>query len=153
MLPAINSGQVELPDDVRLVAQIVGLERRTARGGRDSIDHAPGGHDDLCNAVAGVISGALCNTMPYYGVYEYYRREAEKVMGGKLEPVKLPPPDFGFGFSTDEKKHERFKFRVPQGVSVVFGGETGNSYPVHKGIIEVVAEDVKCMAQPGYQRL
>ena len=28
--------------------------RRTARGGRDSIDHAPGGHDDLANAVAGV---------------------------------------------------------------------------------------------------
>jgi hypothetical protein len=23
------------------------LERRTSRGGRDSIDHPPGGHDDL----------------------------------------------------------------------------------------------------------
>jgi hypothetical protein len=31
-----------------------GLERRTARGGRDTIDHAPGGHDDLANVVAGV---------------------------------------------------------------------------------------------------
>jgi hypothetical protein len=36
--------------DARLVAQIVGLERRTARGGRDSIDHAPGAHDDVANA-------------------------------------------------------------------------------------------------------
>jgi hypothetical protein len=35
------------------VAQLCGRERRTARGGRDSIDHAPGGHDDLANAVAG----------------------------------------------------------------------------------------------------
>src|SRR5262245_64495887 len=32
-----------------------GLERRTSRGGRDSIDHAPGGHDDLANAAAGAI--------------------------------------------------------------------------------------------------
>jgi hypothetical protein len=56
LLPVINSRQVELLDDPRLVAQIVGLERRTGRGGRDSIDHAPGGHDDLCNAVAGVIA-------------------------------------------------------------------------------------------------
>jgi hypothetical protein len=31
-----------------------GLKRRTSRGGRDSIDHAPGGHDDLANSVAGV---------------------------------------------------------------------------------------------------
>jgi len=28
------------PEDERLIAQIVGLERRTARGGKDSIDHA-----------------------------------------------------------------------------------------------------------------
>ena len=56
LLPAINSRQVELLDDARLVAQILGLERRTARGGRDSIDHAPGAHDDLANAVAGLIS-------------------------------------------------------------------------------------------------
>jgi hypothetical protein len=36
-----------------MVSQFVGLERRTSRGGRDSIDHAPGGHDDVANAVAG----------------------------------------------------------------------------------------------------
>jgi hypothetical protein len=30
-----------------------------ARGGRDSIDHAPGGHDDLANAVAGAAALAL----------------------------------------------------------------------------------------------
>lgn len=38
--------------------QLVGLERRTARGGRDSIDHPPGGHDDVANAVAGALLGA-----------------------------------------------------------------------------------------------
>ena len=52
-LPLLNSGRVELLDDARLIAELVGLERRTARGGRDTIDHAPGAHDDLINAAAG----------------------------------------------------------------------------------------------------
>lgn len=55
LLPALNSGNVELLDVPKLHAQIVGLERRVARGGRDSIDHAPGGHDDVANAVAGAL--------------------------------------------------------------------------------------------------
>lgn len=54
-LPLLNSGRLELLDDARLVAQFCGLERRTARGGRDSIDHAPGAHDDLANAAAGAL--------------------------------------------------------------------------------------------------
>ena len=54
LLPAINSRKLDLLDHPRLLTQLVGLERRTARGGRDSIDHAPGAHDDLANAVAGV---------------------------------------------------------------------------------------------------
>jgi hypothetical protein len=41
VLPLLNSGRVELPDHRRLGAQFAALERRTARGGRDSIDHPP----------------------------------------------------------------------------------------------------------------
>lgn len=59
VLPAINSGLVDLLDHDRLTAQLVGLERRTGRGGRDSIDHAPGAHDDIANAVAGATCEAL----------------------------------------------------------------------------------------------
>jgi len=55
LLPLLNSGKLELLDLPRLTAQLCGLERRTARGGRDSIDHAPGAHDDLANAVAGAL--------------------------------------------------------------------------------------------------
>jgi hypothetical protein len=54
-LPLLNSGAVDLLDNDRLVHQLVGLERRTARGGKDSIDHARGAHDDLANAAAGAI--------------------------------------------------------------------------------------------------
>lgn len=56
MLPMINSGKVDLLDHDRLLNQLVSLERRTARGGKDSIDHAPGGHDDVANCVAGVVT-------------------------------------------------------------------------------------------------
>jgi hypothetical protein len=54
-LPLLNSGKVELLDMGRLASQFCGLERRTARGGRDSIDHAPGAHDDVANAAAGAL--------------------------------------------------------------------------------------------------
>jgi hypothetical protein len=47
-----------LLDNHKLVNQLVGLERRTSRGGRDSIDHPShgGAHDDVANAVAGVLT-------------------------------------------------------------------------------------------------
>ena len=43
LLVLVNSGAAELLDLPRLQSQLQGLERRTARGGRDSIDHGPGG--------------------------------------------------------------------------------------------------------------
>ena len=58
LLAQINSRVVDLLDLPRLTAQLTGLERRTSRGGRDRIDHAPNAHDDLANAVAGAIVGA-----------------------------------------------------------------------------------------------
>ena len=47
LLPLLNSGRCELLDEPRLVSQLCALERRTSRGGRDSIDHPQAGHDDL----------------------------------------------------------------------------------------------------------
>ena len=55
-LPLLNSRKVELLDHPRLISQLTGLERRTSRAGKDSIDHAPGGHDDVANAAAGVLT-------------------------------------------------------------------------------------------------
>src|SRR5262249_9391514 len=52
LLPLLNSRRVVLPRSDRLVNQLVGLERRTTRAGKDSIDHAPNSHDDVANAVA-----------------------------------------------------------------------------------------------------
>ncbi len=55
-LPLLNSARVELLDVPRLRAQLAGLERRTARGGKDTIDHGPNMHDDLINAAAGAVT-------------------------------------------------------------------------------------------------
>jgi hypothetical protein len=57
-LPLLNSRRVKLLDNARLITQLTSLERRTARSGRDSIDHAPGAHDDLANACAGALLAA-----------------------------------------------------------------------------------------------
>jgi hypothetical protein len=51
--PRINAGEIELLDVSRLIEQLLGL---VARGTK--IDHLPGDHDDLANAMAGVAS--LC---------------------------------------------------------------------------------------------
>lgn len=69
-LPLLNSGRVELLDAPRVITQFCGLERRVSRSGKDSIDHMPGGHDDLANAVA----GAVVNTIGDMDVLEMYRR-------------------------------------------------------------------------------
>ncbi len=58
LLPLLNSKAVALLDNERLLMQLTMLERRTARGGKDSIDHPRGAHDDLANAVAGALTGA-----------------------------------------------------------------------------------------------
>jgi hypothetical protein len=53
-LPIINSGRVELLDIPQVFRELIGLERRTTRTGRDQVDHAPGArHDDAINALAG----------------------------------------------------------------------------------------------------
>jgi hypothetical protein len=92
LLPLLNSRRVSLLDDARLIAQLTALERRTARSGRDSIDHPPGQHDDRANAAAGAIVlasgvqqrasggfvwGSLTGYGPIYGAANDYGRTAE----------------------------------------------------------------------------
>jgi hypothetical protein len=64
LLPLINSNRIRLLDNPKLINQLCGLERRVLRGGRDSIDHGPGAHDDVANCVAGV--AAINNAYPGY---------------------------------------------------------------------------------------
>jgi hypothetical protein len=86
ILPAINSRKVDLLDNDRLINQLIGLERRTARGGRDSIDHAPGAHDDVANAVAGVV--AALSARPYGG-YDVTQRWVGEVNNASWQAGRL----------------------------------------------------------------
>jgi hypothetical protein len=65
-LALINSKRLDLLDHGKMINQFLSLERRSVRGGRDSIDHPPGGayHDDLSNVVAGLAS-TLINKAAY----------------------------------------------------------------------------------------
>ena len=54
VLPLITSGRVELLDKPRLRNQLLNLERKST-GGRETIDHHRGAHDDVANCVSGLL--------------------------------------------------------------------------------------------------
>jgi hypothetical protein len=77
LLPLLNSGKVELLDQPRLALQLSSLERRTGRGtGRDIVDHPPGSHDDVANAVAGAIVAAVISITDWERMAAGARRRA-----------------------------------------------------------------------------
>jgi hypothetical protein len=53
--PLFAQGSARILDIRTLTTQLRQLERRTARGGRDSIDHPPRGKDDSANAACGAL--------------------------------------------------------------------------------------------------
>jgi hypothetical protein len=64
-LALINSKRLDLLDHGKMFNQFLSLERRSVRGGKDTIDHPPGQHfDDLANVVAGLAS-TLINKAAY----------------------------------------------------------------------------------------
>jgi hypothetical protein len=97
-IPLITSRAVELLDDRRIIGQLGNLERRARTGGHDLVTHFSGQHDDLANAVAGVLCfcgkrfGSVCTT-----AYESDRekREEEARLKGPVEHVYGPT---GVGF-------------------------------------------------------
>jgi hypothetical protein len=70
-LPAVNGRRVEFLDHQKFIAQLCALERRTWRGGRDSIDHPPNQHDDVVNCVAGALTNLIVieAPQPRFGSY------------------------------------------------------------------------------------
>jgi hypothetical protein len=89
LLPGIMSDMVELLDHPRLVQQLCTLERRTARSGKDSVDHPPGSHDDVANACAGALVLAMPSTQGVLGVVEYGKKVAS---GEYANPLQFPNP-------------------------------------------------------------
>ncbi len=98
-LALLNSGRVELLDERRLRAQLLGLERRVVQSGRDTVDHAPGQHDDVINAAAGAllyaVEGASAEAQARATELTY---QEWKQLRRALPQLGLPPmPYGGFG--------------------------------------------------------
>ena len=55
-LPLFSQGCIDLLDLHALTVELMQLERRTSRNGRDSVDHPPSGHDDLANSCCGAVT-------------------------------------------------------------------------------------------------
>jgi hypothetical protein len=87
LLPLINSGAADLLDDERLVNQLVSLERRVTRNGRDVIDHpvGPQCHDDVANVAALALVQAFHKTHPRQS-WERHEPRFETVSSGGYTP-------------------------------------------------------------------
>ena len=88
LLPLLNSGRIVLPKSDQLVHQMTGLERRTSRAGKDSIDHAPGSKDDVANAVAGAADLCGIRFMPVAPVQTTYTRHRSPTVSPVRQRVR-----------------------------------------------------------------
>lgn len=90
----IRSGRVELLDHPKFLLQFTTLERKTLPAGRDSFNHPPGGHDDICNAVAGalVMASLAAPEMKFYVPFISERPRGWTSPG--LPPVIMDPQQF-----------------------------------------------------------
>lgn len=95
-LAAVNGKRVRLLDNRRLVNQLCALERRTSRGaGRDTIDHPPGGRDDVANAVAGLVSKLTGKAKPRTTWYiDGATIDSDGNRVEREEPAEAPASDF-----------------------------------------------------------
>jgi hypothetical protein len=93
LLPLLLTGRIELPPEPRLRQELLGLERRTARGGRDSVDHRPGSHDDLANSLALAAWAASRGTARSTGVHVTRSRVLDGLYGHEVARERIHPAD------------------------------------------------------------
>jgi hypothetical protein len=140
LLPVLNSGCVELLDNPKAILQICSLERRTARGGRDSIDHAPGAHDDVANAIAGAVLGSTISRGGPEGWLEYYRRLNEQ--------ARVDPKNHGYRITP-----QAVQFAVPEGVSHVYLSDGTCMLVPPDRIVSVGNDDASALGRRGWKRV
>ncbi|MGH7012550.1 MAG: hypothetical protein ACREEL_00070 [Stellaceae bacterium] len=63
-LPLFTAGRARITDSPRLVHQLVSLERRTTRAGKDEVNHPSGSADDAANAACGALVLAATDARP-----------------------------------------------------------------------------------------
>ena len=83
-LPLFARGGVELPDHRLLLTELARLERRTARGGKDSVDHPRGASDDAANAACGAL--VLVDRAARRPDFAGLKLGLDKLAGGRAAP-------------------------------------------------------------------
>ena len=152
MLPALNSGKIELLDDRRLITQLCGLERRTARSGRDTVDHQRGAKDDVVNAAAlALVCAALLPKGSAENWIEYYRRLNEQAGTLPGQQASVKQPEFGYAVTPPAVKKRRI--RVPQGITTLYLIDGTSMLVPEDRKVEVSAEDATALAMRGWERL
>jgi hypothetical protein len=91
VLPLFTAGRVKLLDNPRITDQFCNLRRKVGSGGKESVDHVRGSHDDLANSVAGL----LWRLSPIYssvtvGAVIVMRGDVDPAAGGDYSNM---PPD------------------------------------------------------------
>jgi hypothetical protein len=91
---AFTAGRVELPRIAKLKNQLVMLDRKTTRIGRDSVDHPAGAHDDIANSACGVIVETLRanNAGSELGLVKYFQGIAAGTIPHPDRVVSAPLP-------------------------------------------------------------
>jgi hypothetical protein len=78
-LPLLMARRTKLVADLILRRQLIALDRRPGRAGRDTIDHPPGGHDDVANAATGAILRAAGFGLKGAGFLAFIRQDLERI--------------------------------------------------------------------------
>jgi hypothetical protein len=86
-LPMFAQGAIRLLDNRALLTELRQLERRTARAGKDSVDHPPSGHDDLANSACGALVAAAfgAGRIPSDAVIAAYSQNGEQLAGTGMQ--------------------------------------------------------------------
>ena len=89
VLPLFAQGCIDLLDLQPLLAELLQLERRTSRNGRDSVDHPPGAgsRDDLANSCCGALT--LCSQQGRHQIQMYDIRTGRPLSRQKLRQLGL----------------------------------------------------------------
>jgi hypothetical protein len=119
-IPLMSSKRVELLDNDRMVKEFRRLERKPGRGGKDAVQDG-GRHDDLANAIAGVINVIMSKPM--------MSQKAIPIGVGRGIGADLAKLDSSFGkplFGTPDG-------RLSQGIPVRVGYDDDDDVPDRRG--------------------
>jgi hypothetical protein len=106
-LHILNSRRMRFLDEPTQIAELLGRERRTRWGGRESIDHPQGNnfHDDAINAVAGAAVLAATVAPPIVVTTEMLAVARQHPAMRRLQTATTAPGMFGLAVAHLERRH------------------------------------------------